>query len=1053
MRLFFSFVALYLSFTLFSQEAILTGILDGDLVNAGGQGGNPKVIELYVNGSLNISGYQLSRTNAGNIFTFPAGSTYADEFVYVVNPDGEDEYLAAYGTSGDFANYLTSSNISGNGNDPYALLNVSGTILDQTGGPDGTGNNYRDGHRYRLPNTGPDGGWTEANWTGGNGTVDGQTVTAYAGITMFGTYTVTPPGPIVSASANSDLAEPSTNGGFLITLPEVAAANVTVNYTLAGTAAVGFDYADPNSGTVQILTGQLSVPVNFNVIDDNDSELAEAIEITITAVSDMTFSLGSGATINIIDDEQVSTILISAVQGNGTSSPAVGQTLSVEGIVVGDFQGGTGVGLGGFFVQEEDVDADADPATSEGIWVYDDTGAVDVAEGDLVTVTGLVEESSDLTQLNVTGAGTSVAIVSSGNTLPTASSLSLPVANAADYEAYEGMRTNVQGSLTVTETFSVGRYGEFLVSEGERLIQFTECNEPDAAALATYNDGQSLRSLTVDDGRSGDNLYPIILGNGQEVAASTSLRSGSSVSGLTGIIDERFSAYRIQGTSFTIGSENARPVSAPAVGGNLTVVGMNVLNYFTTFGSRGADNQAEFDRQEIKIVKAICELDADIIGLVEIENNGYGANGALQSLIDAVAFECGTQYSFVASPDSGGDEIQVALIYKASVVMESGTAVALSTPANVFSRNRVPVAQTFKITEAGNPSLNAEVTVCVNHWKSKGSSCGAGDDDTGGAGNCDGSRTAAAQAIRDWLATMPTGTTDLDNLIIGDLNAYSAEAPIAAFTDAGYVNAVQASAGSGSFPCDGNPSYVFRGEWGSLDHALASASLASQVTGAIPWPVNAPEPTALDYDTQFNDPALYNNDFYRFSDHDPVVIGLELDPVLPVELLTFTGRPEAGDVLLEWAIATEQMTDRFEVQRLDINGNFVLIGTVSAAGNSTDRQDYSFTDTDPADGRNDYRLRIVDADGNESFSGTVSVEIEGTNSLDVRQIAANQFRLFGGTSGSEYLFTNAAGAVIRRGVVQGELTDIDGTGLPAGIYFLMIRSRNVGGQTFKIILQ
>lgn len=1051
MRFILSFAALCLSLSLFSQEAILTGILDGDLLNSNNQGGNPKVIELYVNGSLDISGYQLSRANASNVFTFPAGSTYADEFVYVVNPAGEDEYLAAFGTGGDFANYLTSANIAGNGNDPYQLLNASGTILDQTGGPLGTGNNYEDGHRYRLSNTGPDAGWTEANWSGGNGTVNNQPVTAYAGLTMFGTYSIAPPGPSVSASTNGNLTEPNLDGGFLVTLSETAAANVTITYTLAGTATAGADYTAP-SGSVQILAGQLTAPIAIEVLDDAISELAETIVITLTSVSDIAFSLGSGATINVFDDEPVSAILISAIQGSGLASPVVGQTLTVEGIVVGDFQGGTGVGLGGFFVQEEDADADANPMTSEGIWVFDQTGAVDVNVGDKVTVTGQIQEANDLTEIDVTAAGGSVSIVSTGNTLPTAASLDLPVSSEGAYEALEGMLTTLNETVSITETFGIGRFGEFVVSEGERLIQFSECNTPNAAALAVYNDEQNLRRLTVDDGRSGENVFPIVLGNGQMVTATNSVRSGATVTGLTGIIDERFTGYRMQATGFTVGAENARPTSAPAVGGNITVVGMNVLNYFTTFGSRGADNQTEFDRQEIKIVKAICELDADIIGLVEIENNGYGANGALQSLIDAIFDECGTQYSFVTSPNTGTDQIQVALIYKANVVMESGTAAALSTPASVFSRNRVPLAQTFKVIEAGNPSLNAELTVCVNHWKSKGSGCGAGDDDTGGAGNCNGSRTAAAQAIRDWLATMPTGTTDTDNLVIGDLNAYSAEAPISTFTDAGYVNTVQASS-PGTFPCDGAPSYVFRGEWGSLDHALASASLASQVTGATPWTVNAPEPTALDYDTQFNDPALYNSDFYRFSDHDPVVIGLDLSPVLPVELLTFTGRSEGGDVLLEWATATEQMTDRFEVQRLDVNGIFALLGTVSAVGNSTDRQDYSFNDTDPASGRNDYRLRIVNIDGSETFSGIVSVEIEGTNSLEVRQVSPRQFRLFGGTIGSEYLFTNTTGAVIRRGIIRGELTDIDGTGLPAGVYFLMVRSRALGAQTFKMVLR
>ncbi|MEO0734441.1 MAG: hypothetical protein AAFZ52_16510, partial [Bacteroidota bacterium] len=388
MRILFFVAVFAASGFLAAQEAILTGILDGDLVNGNGQGGNPKAIELYVNGSLDLTGYQLSRTNNTNVFTFPSGSTYTDEFVYVINPAGETEFQNAFGTTGDFANVLTSTQIAGNGDDPYQLLDPSGTVLDQTGGPLGTGNNYRDGHRYRLSNTGPDGGWVEANWSGGNGTVDGQLVTDYASITMFGTYTVDPPGPSVSATPNGNLSEPSTNGGFTITLSQTAGAAVSVNYSLAGTASLGTDYTDALNGTVVIPMGQLSANIDLVTVDDNDAEPTETIELSLTGVSDNTFALGAGASITLGDDEPVGVTFIHTVQGNGFSSPLVNQVTTVEGIVVADFQGGSGVGLGGFFVQEEDADVDADAATSEGIWVFDEIAAVPVGLGDRVRVTG-----------------------------------------------------------------------------------------------------------------------------------------------------------------------------------------------------------------------------------------------------------------------------------------------------------------------------------------------------------------------------------------------------------------------------------------------------------------------------------------------------------------------------------------------------------------------------------------------------------------------------------------------------------------------------------------
>lgn len=1052
MRLLYSFLALCLSFSLLGQNVILTGIIDGDL-SAAGQGGNPKAIELYVNGSVDISGYQLDRTNGDNTFTFPAGSTFTNEFVYVVNTIGVDLFEAAFGTTGDFANLFSSGAIAGNGDDPYQLLNASGTILDQTGGPLITVNNYRDGHRYRVNNTGPDAGWVEANWSGGNNTLDGQPITAYASITGFGTYTTTPPGPAVTVTGNGNLFEQGINGGFTVTLSQMAAADVTVTYSLSGTATLGAagDYNDPGNGSVVITAGQTTANVVLTPIDDSEGESNETIILTLTGVDDATFTATGNATILMIDDEPVPLTLISAVQGNGNVSPLLGNIVEVSAIVVGDFQGGDGVGLGGFFIMEEDADNDADPATSEGVFILDNNLA-DVNVGDRVRVRGIVSELSNLTTIDATTSEGVVILQNNNLPLPTAAALDLP-ATASDYEAIEGMLTVAIDAVSITETFGVGRFGEFVVSEGERLIQFTECNEPNAAQLTTYNAAQSARRLTVDDGRSGQNIFPIVLGNGQVVDANNTLRSGSIITDLTGVIDERFNSYRLQGTSFTVGNQNARPATAPNVNGNITVVGMNVLNYFTTLGGsgRGADNQAEFDRQEAKIVAAICELDADIIGLVEIENDGFGANSTLQTLINAIATGCGKTYELVVNPDSGSDQIQVAFIYKPDVVMQSGTAAALGVPANVFSSNRKPLAQTFSVIEVGNPDLGEQLTVCINHWKSKGSGCGAGDDDTAGAGNCNGTRTAAAVAIRDWLATNPTGTADTDYLIIGDLNAYSQEAPIQTMIDAGYVDVVRASS-SGTFPCDGNPSYVFMGEWGSLDHALASATLASQVTSAIPWAVNAPEPTALDYDTEFNNPALFANDFYRFSDHDPVVIGLDLEGVLPVELLTFTGEAAGNDVVLNWTTAMEENSDRFEIEHRTPTADFTTIGQVTAAGNSSVRRDYTFTDANPSAGANDYRLRMIDTDGSVSFSRVVTVAFT-TSVVEVTTLGNGQFRFSGAAAGAKYVVTDAAGRTLRAGDVTTEFTQIDGQGLPTGVYFLMIRDRTGQGSSFKLMIR
>ena len=155
----------------------------------------------------------------------------------------------------------------------------------------------------------------------------------------------------------------------------------------------------------------------------------------------------------------------------------------------------------------------------------------------------------------------------------------------------------------------------------------------------------------------------------------------------------------------------------------------------------------------------------------------------------------------------------------------------------------------------------------VNHLKSKGSECGIGDDDPV-QGNCNLTRTLAAQALVEWLETDPTNSGDADVLIIGDLNSYDKEDPIDAFIAGGFTDLVYQFQGEFAY------SYVFDGQLGYLDHALANWDLLSQDTGVTVWHINADEPDLIDYDMTFKldaQDALYASDPYRSSDHDPVI--------------------------------------------------------------------------------------------------------------------------------------------------------------------------------------
>ena len=202
-------------------------------------------------------------------------------------------------------------------------------------------------------------------------------------------------------------------------------------------------------------------------------------------------------------------------------------------------------------------------------------------------------------------------------------------------------------------------------------------------------------------------------------------------------------------------------------------------------------------------------------------------------------------------------------------------------PRFIDTKSRPSLAQTFEVN-----ATQRRITVDVNHLKSKGSGCeDVGDPDTGdGQGSCNQTRAQAAKALVDWLATDPTGSGSTDTLVIGDLNAYTFEDPIKAFTGAGYANLVREHGGLAAY------SYVFDGESGYLDHALATPSLASKVTGAADWHINADEPIALDYNTEFKTAgqvgSFYDPGPYRSSDHDPVVVGISLPAEIAPTTLT-----------------------------------------------------------------------------------------------------------------------------------------------------------------------
>lgn len=570
---------------------------------------------------------------------------------------------------------------------------------------------------------------------------------------------------------------------------------------------------------------------------------------------------------------------IPEIQGSGATSPLVGQTVTTEGIVTHRINNG-------FYLQ--DPIGDGNPATSDGVFVFT-SSAPSPAVGDRVRVTARVVEfntgaasntltaANPLTELSNVS---SLSVLSSGHFIaPTV--IAFPESAEGDLERYEGMLVHIDTPLVASQNFFQGRYGQVTLAAHGRLVKPTNlypAGSAEALAMAADN---ARRRIILDDNTSVQNPNPI-----PYIGLDNTLRAGDTLPGLVGVIDyglatndnQGLADYRIHPTGPVVFTRaNPRPLDVPAVGGNIRVASFNVRNYFTTLdvsgascfpsGSRsdcrGADSALEFSRQQAKIVEAIAALNADVLGLIEIENNGETAVNNLAAALNA-RMGPGT-YASVGLPvgGTGTDAIRMAILYKPARLARVGDAYSDTHPVH----NRPPLLQTFAAPNGERFSY------VVNHFKSKGRcpAAGSADADAGDGQGCwNVTRVAQARALQAFIASRQDAVGDADVIVMGDLNAYGREAPILAFLDTGYDDLLSRFNGTTGY------SYVFDGEAGYLDHALATPALAPQITGAATWPINADEPSVIDYNTEFKPQDLYTPTAYRSSDHDPVLVGLKL---------------------------------------------------------------------------------------------------------------------------------------------------------------------------------
>jgi predicted extracellular nuclease len=415
------------------------------------------------------------------------------------------------------------------------------------------------------------------------------------------------------------------------------------------------------------------------------------------------------------------------------------------------------------------------------------------------------------------------------------------------------------------------------LSKGRLLIP-TNIYEPGSSQAIALADRNKRNVIVLDDQNNSQNPEFVPFPN-SGLSYNNGVRLGDAVDNITGILDYSFSTYRILPTQEPTFLGNNQRQASPTIGSasEVKVASFNVLNYFNGDGqgsgfptARGADTFEEFTRQSDKIVAALAEINADVVGLMEIENDGFDELSAIADLTDKLNSVVGAntyQYISIDATELGGDAIAVGLLYKPATVSLAGNAVTTNETPFDFG-NRQPLVQSFTSNTSG-----VTFTVAVNHFKSKGS-CGSASG--GNADQNDGQvcwnelRTQAANKLVSWLNSKPTDA-DTDNiLIIGDLNAYGMEDPIRAITATGYHNLIAEKIGQGAY------SYSFGGESGYLDHALASSSLNAFVDSVDEWHINADEPVAFDYNVERKSDnqlaTYYGSDAYRASDHDPVIV-------------------------------------------------------------------------------------------------------------------------------------------------------------------------------------
>ncbi|MGW4894062.1 lamin tail domain-containing protein [Kitasatospora sp. NPDC004240] len=564
------------------------------------------------------------------------------------------------------------------------------------------------------------------------------------------------------------------------------------------------------------------------------------------------------------------------VQGAAHLSPRSGQSVSgLPGVV-------TAVGANGFWFQ--DPQPDADPATSEGLFVY--TGsAPSVAVADSVTVGGTVSEFrpggtggtanltiTELTSPSVTLVAHNAAlpaptVVGAGGRVPPAtvidddatgsvetSGVFQPATDGIDFwESLEGMRVELDGAAVVGPRSSFGEIpvvpagSTTRTSRGGIVVQAGDFNP---------------ERVLVDD----------------LLAPTPSANVGDTLAGATvGVLDYSFGNFKLlPATSPTVTPGGIAPETAAAAGaGQLAAATFNVENLDPT------DPQSTFDGLAAAVVNNLRS--PDLVALEEIQDNDgatdsgtTAADQTMSRLITAISAAGGPAYSYrQISPqndqDGGepGGNIRQVFLYRtdrglsftdrpgagattANSVANTGGVPSLAyspgriDPTNsAFGASRKPLAGEFRWN--GRP-----VFVIANHFNSKG-----GDQPLFGryqppARSSETQRHNQASVVKAFTDQILAVDPNAAVIVLGDLNDFEFSVTTDLLTAGGSLVDLPRT-----LPAAERYSYVYEGNSQVLDHILISPALAA---------------TAYSYDI-----VHLNSEFAaQLSDHDPQTVRLPL---------------------------------------------------------------------------------------------------------------------------------------------------------------------------------